>query len=198
MKLYEFLSENKTAIVSSWFNEILATYPSDTSNFLKNKKDRFANPVGQTIFDGMEGLMVQILAALKNGDGLDTAKTDLLLDGIVRIRAIQEFKPSEAVGFVSGLKKVVLNHAKDAAKSASVPSESELTELGSLLDTLMLRAFDIYMGCREKIYELKANEARNLTFRLLQQANLINESRMADPCFLNFKNIDEERKEVVK
>jgi hypothetical protein len=29
------------------------------------------------------------------------------------------------------------------------------------------------MKCREKIYELKANEARNMTFRLLQQAKLI-------------------------
>jgi len=31
----------------------------------------------------------------------------------------------------------------------------------------------VYMKCREKIYEIKANEARNMTFRLLQQAKLI-------------------------
>lgn len=198
MKLYDFLSENKTAIVSTWFNEILATYPSDTSNFLKNKKDRFANPVGQTIFAGMEGLLTQIIAGLKTGEVLNKAEIDLLLDGIVRIRAIQDFKPSEAVGFISGLKNIVSNQVKDAKKSASVPSEGELMELGRLLDDLLLRAFDIYMGCREKIYELKANEARNLTFRLLRQANLINESRMSAPCFLNFKNIDKERKEVAK
>jgi hypothetical protein len=29
------------------------------------------------------------------------------------------------------------------------------------------------MKCREKIYELKANESKNMTFRLLQQARLI-------------------------
>ncbi len=198
MKLYEFLSENKTAIVSAWFNEILASYPSDTSNFLKNKKDRFANPVGQTILDGMEGLISQIIAALKNREGLDNGRTDPLLDGIVRIRAIQEFTPSEAVGFILGLKQVVSGHINNSSNGASEFSGNELIEMGSIIDTLSLRAFDIYMSCREKIYELKANEAKKLTFRLLQQANLINESRMSDPCFLNFKNTDKERKEVLK
>jgi hypothetical protein len=33
----------------------------------------------------------------------------------------------------------------------------------------MLYAFDLYMGCREKIYDLKAQESRNMTFRLLQK-----------------------------
>jgi hypothetical protein len=43
----------------------------------------------------------------------------------------------------------------------------------SKIDDLALLSFDIYMKCREKIYELKSNEVRNMTFRLLQRANLI-------------------------
>ncbi len=49
----------------------------------------------------------------------------------------------------------------------------ELVTFESAVDDLALYAFDLYMKCREKIYELKANEARSMTFRLLQQARLI-------------------------
>ena len=33
------------------------------------------------------------------------------------------------------------------------------------------------MKCREKIYDIKANEARSMTFRLLQKAQLIVENQ---------------------
>jgi hypothetical protein len=49
----------------------------------------------------------------------------------------------------------------------------QLSAFDSTIDDLALYAFDIYMKCREKIYELKANEAKNATFRLLQRAKLM-------------------------
>ena len=49
----------------------------------------------------------------------------------------------------------------------------ELTAFDSAVDDLALFSFDIYLKCREKIYELKAKEATNMTYRLLQQARLI-------------------------
>jgi hypothetical protein len=45
----------------------------------------------------------------------------------------------------------------------------------SKIDDLALLSFDVYMKCREKIYELKSNEVRSMTFRLLQRANIISE-----------------------
>jgi hypothetical protein len=51
----------------------------------------------------------------------------------------------------------------------------ELLNLESRIDALALISFDIYMTCREKIYELKANEVKNMTFRLLQRAKLVRE-----------------------
>jgi hypothetical protein len=33
------------------------------------------------------------------------------------------------------------------------------------------------MRCREKIYDLKAQEARNMTFRLLQKAQLLDKEQ---------------------
>jgi hypothetical protein len=51
----------------------------------------------------------------------------------------------------------------------------ELAIFDSAVDDLALFAFDIYMKCREKIYDLKAQEVKNATFRLLQQAKLMGE-----------------------
>ncbi len=49
----------------------------------------------------------------------------------------------------------------------------ELAALESRIDDMALLAFDLFMGCREKIYELRANEVRNRTVRLLKKADLI-------------------------
>jgi len=49
----------------------------------------------------------------------------------------------------------------------------ELDKLEEDLDKLALQAFDIYMGCRERIFELRVNELRNLMFGALERANLV-------------------------
>jgi len=166
MNLKNHLSGKKAAILKKWFDAVADTYAEDTAGFLKKQKAQFTNPVGYTLAEGLEGLF----DALLQGMIPDTVKT--FLDGIVRIRAIQEFEPSEAVAFIFQLKKVVRQEL--GAEILQQPGMTEgLVSFDSAIDDLALFSFDIYIKCREKIYELKANEARNMTFRLLQQAKLI-------------------------
>ncbi len=166
MDLKQLLTEKKTAILKAWFDAITETYQPDTSAFLKKKKAQFTNPVGFTLSEGMEGLFDGLLAGLLAGD------VSRFLDGIVRIRAVQDFPPSEAVAFVFQLKQVVRREL-GSDNLARPGIAAELAAFESAVDDLGLFAFDLYMQCREKIYELKANEARNQTYRLLQQARLI-------------------------
>ena len=56
MRLNNLLAQRKTAIIKKWFALAIETYPSDTANFLKSQKDPFANPVGRTIYRGLEAL----------------------------------------------------------------------------------------------------------------------------------------------
>ena len=49
----------------------------------------------------------------------------------------------------------------------------ELTSFESQIDALALLSFDIYVKCRERIFEIKANEMKKMTYRLLKRANLI-------------------------
>ncbi len=166
MNLKDFLTEHKSAIQKKWFDNVVETYPSETSNFLKKQKAQFTNPVGYTLAEGLEHLFESLLKGMLPED------VKQYLDSVVRIRAIQEFAPSEAVAFIFRLKKVIRQElGPENLKQQGIAEE--LAIFDSAIDDLALYAFDLYMKCREKIYELKANEARNMTFRLLQQAHLI-------------------------
>lgn len=173
MKLKSLLSKKRSAILERWFNVILESYPSETSNFLKNQKNRFTNPVGHTIFQGIEGLFEKLIDEMDSDPDAFGAS---FLDNIIRIRAVQDFTPSEAIAFIFLLKKVIRDELKSDPEFNSGLEKGigeEFFMLDSKIDDLALFSFDIYMKCREKIYELKASELKNMTFRLLQRANLI-------------------------
>lgn len=158
----DLLSRKKSALLERWFDIVLETYPSDSSGFLKNKKRQFANPVGYTISQGLEHLLDELLQERE----MDLEKVSSVLDSIIRIRAVQDVTPSQALAFVFRLKKVLRE------EGGTAPSE-EIEALESRIDAIALISFDLFMKCREKIYDLKANELRNMTFRLLQKAKLV-------------------------
>jgi len=166
MNFKEQLIEKKAAILKKWFDAVADTYAKDSASFLKKQKAQFTNPVGYTLAEGTE----KLFDALLGGMIVDTVAS--FLDSMVRIRAIQEFSPSEALSFIFQLKKIIRQElGTEVLRQPGIAEE--LAAFDSAIDDLALFAFDIYVKCREKIYELKANEARNMTFRLLQQARLI-------------------------
>ena len=165
--LKNILSEKKDDLLAAWFDRIIDTYPAETAKFLRNQKDRFANPVGQTIHEGIEGLFHELI------HGGEIGRVTTFLDAIIRVRAIQEFTPSQAVSFIFFLKTVCREGTKDIPLSAELAGE--LATFESQIDSLALIAFDIFVQCREKLYDIKANEMRNMTYRLLKNANMITE-----------------------
>lgn len=173
MRLNILLSQRKTSIVKKWFASAIETYPSDTAKFLKRQKDPFANPVGRTIYQGLEVLFNELLKEMDHEVILS------YLDPIIRIRAIQNFSPSQATSFIFFLKDVIRDNIKKEDFQAQLYSELLLFE--SKIDELSLIAFNLYMNCREKIYELKANEMKNRTFRAFERAGLVCETPADKP-----------------
>lgn len=171
-ELKSLLTERRASILGRWFDAIIESYPANTSAFIKNQGDRFANPVGYAIHTGIEGILDELL----NGGDLRGASS--FLDDIIRVRAVQDFSASEAVAFIFDLKRVIRKELEgvDGDKGMSYA----LSALDSRIDGLACLSFDIYMGCREKLYELKVNEVRNMTFRLLKMANLTYEVEEPD------------------
>jgi len=165
MNLKALMSEKKAAIVKKWFDLIIDNYPADASNFLKKQKNRFSNPVGHTISQGIDGLFDEIL------HGIDSEKLFPFLNDIIKIKAVQDFSPSKAISFVFLLKQAIREEMGSEIKKKQMSDELQLFE--EQIDELALLSFDIYMKCRERIYEIKADEARRMMFRLLQKANLV-------------------------
>jgi hypothetical protein len=79
------------------------------------------------------------------------------------------------VGFTFALKKIIREIAKDEGLSGDKSVAEELSAFDMRIDELSLTAFDIYMGCREKLYEIKANEMRDRTFSAFERAGLVKE-----------------------
>ena len=165
MRLENLLEQKKNTILKKWFDRIVQTYPADTSNFLKSQKDPFANPVGGTFKRGLEAVF-DILV-----NGWDQDAVNSFLDPLIRIRAIQGFSPSQAVGFIFLLKTIVRDIVGKTHKTGF--ELKELLDFESKIDELGLSAFNIYVNCREKIYELQASEMRNTTFSAFERAGLV-------------------------
>ena len=186
MSIKDILTEKRSVILGRWFDSIVDGYPADTAKFIKGQKDRFANPVGSTILKGIEDIFDEILA------GGDKERVSEFLDNVVRIRAVQDFTPSESVSFIFLLKKII----REELKSGQYEPD-ELVSFEAEIDSLALLSFDIFMKCRERLFEVKMNEFRNMTNRLLRMADLVSEVKDED--FKEDLNIlKAQRKEVTK
>lgn len=167
MKIKDLLSEKKSGITQSWFDLIVETYPRETALLMKDQKNGLANPVGDIIRQGVHDLFDEIVK------GPDPERVRTCLDIIIRIRAVQDFSPSEAVGFLFLLKKVMREELDADIRMHNL--YHELLVMESRIDDLIGISFNIFMQCRETIYELKANEIQNWTRRLLKRANMVKE-----------------------
>jgi hypothetical protein len=165
MNFRDLLKKKKSAIVRKWFDLMIEDYPPDSSHFLKKQENQFLNPVGYTLSESVDGLFDVLLHSP------DPEKFFPFLNDIIKIKAVQDFSPSKAISFIFSLKKAVREELKDEIKRENFSNDLKSFELQ--IDDLALLSFDIYMKCRERIYQIKTDESRRIMFRLLQKANLV-------------------------
>ena len=99
MALRELLLTEKSPILKRWLGLIKTTHPAGESPFKKGK-DPFSNPEGYVISHETEALFNELLQ-----DKMDSEKICSSLDKIIRIKAVQDVTPSEAIAFVSFSRK---------------------------------------------------------------------------------------------
>jgi hypothetical protein len=166
MDLQPYLVENRRKLVERWIDAVITTYPPDSVGFFKNTRDKFANPVGNTIKRSIDLLFTEVIK-----EKMDPAAVQEAMDPIVRLRAVQEFTPSQALSFLFSIKHIL---KKSLEKNLSDPAvEGFLRNVAAHTDELMLTAIDIYGKCREKIYLLRINQAKESVKKLLIKNNLI-------------------------
>ncbi len=136
---------------------------------MKNQQDPFANPVGSTFRRELETVL--------NGlsEWVDPGNLTPSLDAIVRIRAVQEFRPSDALAFMVHLKKAIREELQEVRMSPELVND--LARLDFRIDELTLAAFDLYVACREKIAEIRVGEARAERDRLVRVVQAMSQGR---------------------
>jgi len=160
--IQDLLKKNKAAILERWFHLILETYPANTATIMRKEKNQFTNPVGSTISREIEVLFKKLC------EGIWDEKCQASLDSILKIRSVQDFSPSKAVGFIFLLKRAIGETLKNEICKESVMDE--WLKFQSKIDELALFAFDIYMDCREKICDIRVNQAKTekeMAFRMI-------------------------------
>ena len=150
--LNDIVTKKKSVIIKNWIQLIFETYSSETSKFLNLEKNQFSNPVGFTTSEAVNHLFDAIINDVNPG----SVKPSLI--DLIKIRAVQEFTPSQAVGFVFLLKKVIRDELIDELDETKI--YNELLELYSKVDKAALIAFDLYQECREKVYQIHLNEIK--------------------------------------
>ena len=163
-RLVPLLSAKSPAISEKWLNTVLGLYPAETALFLKKEKDQFTNPIAHQLARGLR----EILAVLAEDQGAEAAAA--ALDEVIRVLALQELPPSQALAFVFYLKHIVREELAQELREASLAPE--MIELEARIDGLALLGFDGYMQRREKLCELKVNEVKSRVSGLLRRAGI--------------------------
>src|SRR3989339_2262698 len=175
MDLATLLLQKQSGILKRWFDLAVESYQSDTGKFLRRQKDEIANPVGGCLREGLAGVfdvLVEALKARSSGDlGFDAERLWVHVDRIVRIRAVQNFTPSESIGFFYEMKGLLRKVVGGQASKTELAGELAAVEIW--LDRLLFLAFDVYASCREDLYKVRIQDEQQRLHMLLRRAKLL-------------------------
>jgi hypothetical protein len=161
--LLDILIENRDEVLAAWQQAIIETYPEESGKYLGRKGNQFANPVGHTIRQEASTLYDQLVG------GMDEDCIVESLGNIVRVRAVQQFSPSQAVAFVPLLKPIIRDQVRGKGMDQSL--YRELVKFEERIDYLLMAAFDLYTESRERISEIRVNETRRAHSKLVERLN---------------------------
>ena len=158
--LHTFLQDHRDSIQERWLDLIFSDFPANGHEFLRSETNQFDNPIGYTL----RADTTIILQGMIDG----TALADLApsLERIVKIRAVQDCLPSEATAFAFHLKTAIRETLETQGKSFL-----ELQDLERTIDRLACDAFDHYMKCKQKIFEIGARAEKMRVAKLLERLN---------------------------
>lgn len=148
----DLLREQTDTIVDRWAKAVLSSYASDAAEIFLKQQDPFANPVGNSVRNGTRGVFQAIL------NGMNPEELRSHLDSMVRIRAVQDFTPSQALAFVFALRPIVRDAIPQLETDPGL--RGERTKLDRMIDGVALMAFEVYMECREELSALRVNEMK--------------------------------------
>ncbi|MFP5231400.1 MAG: RsbRD N-terminal domain-containing protein [Acidobacteriota bacterium] len=134
------------SIVDAWFLKSIEIYPPAVRDTLIRTTDQFRNPLAFNLRQSLETLVHQV------ADRMNPEAVNKALDGIVRLRAVQECSPSEAVSFAARLDEVIREQQAETLFPNLKQHIGQLTEC----------ALQQYNSCKEEILQIRSRSQRRL------------------------------------
>ncbi len=156
------ISGHEEAIAKKWLEAALKSYQAEAASFFLKEKNRFANPVSGMLSESLTKVVEGLAGQASNDDLAES------LDPAIRVRAVQDFTPAQAVSFIFLLKQIIRDVVGKKADNAE-----KIRQVDQKIDELALIGFNKYVECREKIFKIQAYEVRNRTFKAFERAGLM-------------------------
>jgi len=134
-------------IVEKWIERLAGADPKQAAALRAPEPDPFRNPVGYSIRRSLTQLWEQLQG------GMDPDVVDSALDAVIRIRAVQDMSPAEAVSFVAQLRLIL----------RQLPEAFDSVLLEPRIDQLERAARDKYVQCREQLHAARLHETERQT-----------------------------------
>ena len=137
----------ESQILEKWIEKVADSHPQNAAAIRAQTPDPFRNPVGYAIRASLSQLWEQLLGKMETG------AVDRALDTILRIRALQDISPGEAVTFITDLQPLI----------CQLPDEPDRALLEARIDRLALAASDKYQQCCEQVAAVRLHEVERLS-----------------------------------
>jgi hypothetical protein len=140
-------------ILEEWRIAVFATYPLDAGGFVRTREDRFGNPAGHAVREALAGMYDAV-----SGNPVSEGDLRLSLEMFIKLRAVQDFTPVQALGVIYLLKPLWRKRLLPACLREGMLDA--FLDAESRLDSAALIAFDIYTASRIRIFEERIGEIR--------------------------------------
>lgn len=179
MTLAEVLEQKRSLIQAMWTEAVIVSYPSESAKFIVENKNKFTNPLGYTLENSINTICCNYL------DTANVRECEQAIEALIRLRAVQDFTPSKAIGIMFDFKAIVLSEIRDMVESKD--KFNEYLSIEKQIDRMTEYALNFYIECRERVNEIKANEVRqgfermiirlNSKYKKLEESEEINNSK---------------------
>jgi hypothetical protein len=159
----ELCRTEQEQILAKWNAAVLAGYPLDTAGLARTKEDQFRNPGGHAIRQALAEIYAAVSGQLSSEKLLRSS-----LEMFVKLRAVQNFTPVQAMGVLYLLKPLLREWILPACLQNGLLDE--YLEAESRLDTAALLACEIYVTSREQVFEERIGEIKRQHAQLVRWA----------------------------
>jgi len=159
----ELCRTEREKILAKWIEAVFSSYPLDMTGFARTQEDPFGNPGGHAVRLALEAMYTAV-----SGEPSPEKLLRDALEMFVKLRAVQNFSPIQALGVVYLLKPLLRERVLPACLRNGLLDE--YLEAESRLDAAALLACEIYTTSRERIFEERVGEIKRRHAQIVRWA----------------------------